>query len=469
MLKRLLPAVYISGAVSRRSGRSISVVLLCAVLAGCAPTPDLERLYQSARGNADQPPVILIPGILGSRLVDDSGREVWPGSIWQLMTSQYLDLELPVASPGAGLQRPPLYPGGLFDRAAGREYYSRIISVLQGPGGYLPGQVGVSVADARPRYYVFTFDWRQDAVRSVAALNRLIEQVKLDHGRPDLKVDVIAHSMGGLIARYYARYGTVDVLNDNEFPVSQAGARNMRRLILVGTPNLGSVEAMRSLMEGRNLGLRLTPPEVIMTMPAIYQLFPHALNHWLFTTAAEPLQRDQFDAVIWRRFEMGPWSPALRQRVQERLGPEQAQRQLAALEAYFQTQLERARRFTWALSVPEPPGGIDPTVFGGNCNLTPARLVVEEVDGESWLRLWPGQVANPVAGIDYPLLMLEPGDGTVTKASLLARDVLDPTVSRHEYLNFAPNKTFFFCENHETLTGNITFQDNLLDTLLSVD
>ena len=65
--------------------------------------------------------------------------------------------------------------------------------------------------------------------------------------------------------------------------------------------------------------------------------------------------------------------------------------------------------------------------------------------------------------------MLEPGDGTVTKASLLARDVLDPTVSRHKYLHFAPGKTFFFCEDHETLTGNITFQDNLLHTLLSVD
>ena len=166
---------------------------------------------------------------------------------------------------------------------------------------------------------------------------------------------------------------------------------------------------------------------------------------------------------------MGPWSPSLRQRVQQRLGPEQAERQLLALQRFFEVQLERARRFTWALSVEAPPGGVEPTLFGGNCNLTPARLVVEEVAGESWLRLWPDKIRNTQAGVDYSLLMLEPGDGTVTKASLLGRDVLDPGVSRHRYLHFSPAKTFFFCENHETLTGNITFQDNLLQSLLSVD
>jgi pimeloyl-ACP methyl ester carboxylesterase len=469
MANRLFTAFSACRTDRHRFSASIIVLLLSVSIAGCAPTPDLERLYRSARGSVDQPPVILIPGILGSRLVDDSGQEIWPGSTWQLMTSRYVDLELPVAPLVSGQQRSTLKAGGLFDRAAGREYYSRIISVLQGPGDYLPGRAGEVVGDARPRYYVFTFDWRQDAVKSAAALNDLIEQVKLDYGRPDLQVDIIAHSMGGLIARYYARFGKEDLLAGNDFPVTHSGAKNIRRLILVGTPNLGSVEAMRSLMEGRTLGLRQTPPEVIMTMPAIYQLFPHALNNWLYTTAGKPLQRDQFDAGIWERFEMGPWGPALRQRVMEKLGPEQGQQQLAALEQFFQLQLERARRFTWSLSVKAPPGGVDPTVFGGNCNLTPASLVVEEFEGKSWLRLWPGNIANRVPEVDYSLLMLEPGDGTVTKASLLARDVLDPTVARHEYLNFAPSKTFFFCENHETLTGNLTFQDNLLDTLLSVD
>ncbi len=122
---------------------------------------------------------------------------------------------------------------------------------------------------------------------TVALLDRLIQQVRVDHGEPHLQVDIIGHSMGGLIARYYSRYGTRDLLDGNEFEVTQAGARKVRRLILVGTPNLDFVEAMHSLIVGGNLGFRGTYPEVITTMPAIYQLYPHALHQWCIPQRVE--------------------------------------------------------------------------------------------------------------------------------------------------------------------------------------
>lgn len=62
--------------------------------------------------------------------------------------------------------------------------------------------------------------------------------------------------MGGMIIRYYVRYGTLDVLEDNEFPVSEYGADQIRRVILLGTPNLGSISALRTLIEGYKVGLR---------------------------------------------------------------------------------------------------------------------------------------------------------------------------------------------------------------------
>jgi pimeloyl-ACP methyl ester carboxylesterase len=362
-----------------------------------------------------------------------------------------------------------LRPAGLFEKAAGKEYYSRILQILGSAGGYVAGSAGTPVTDTRPRYYVLAYDWRQDAIATVGLLDRLIEQVRFDYGQPHLQVDIIGHSMGGLIARYYARYGTRDLLDGNEFRVTHNGARKIRRLILVGTPNLGSVEAMHSLIVGANLGFRETFPEVVMTMPAIYQLFPHALHEWLYTTGGQALERDQFDAYIWKRFEMGPWNPALRRRIYQRMGKSEGQQYLTILEAYFHHHLERARRFTWSLSVPEPEGGVRPVIFGGDCDLTPARLVVEEVDGESTLRLWPKQIAHAVPGVDYETLMMEPGDGTVTKASLLSRNVLDPAVTRHPYLHFSASSVFFICERHDVLTSNITIQDNLLHVLLSVD
>jgi hypothetical protein len=95
--------------------------------------------------------------------------------------------------------------------------------------------------------------------------------------------------------------------------------------------------------------------------------------------------------------------------------------------------------------------------------------VVEEFRGESVLRFRPGSVRDRRSGVDYEALMLEPGDGAVTKASLLARQALDPTVARHRYIYFPMDYAFFLCERHDRLTGNVHFQDNLLHALLAQD
>jgi hypothetical protein len=65
--------------------------------------------------------------------------------------------------------------------------------------------------------------------------------------------------------------------------------------------------------------------------------------------------------------------------------------------------------------------------------------------------------------------MLEPGDGTITKSSLLARHALNPAVPRHKYIYFPLDYSLFLCEGHSTLTANIHFQNNLLHALLRAD
>ncbi len=108
-------------------------------------------------------------------------------------------------------------------------------------------------------------------------------------------------------------------------------------------------------------------------------------------------------------------------------------------------------------------------VFGGDCELTPARLLVEEVRGESVLRLRPSEIVKRLPGVDYEKIMLEPGDGRVTKPSLFAREALDPTVPRHRYSYFPMDHSILLCESHDSLTGNISFQNNLLNILLTRD
>jgi len=457
---------------THRLGALLRLALLISLVASCSTqAPDLGRLYEGTLGSevsqADTPtPLVLIPGALGSRLSDPrTGREVWPGSLAKVVLSDYRELALEIDPQSLQPRESSLLVSGLTDRAAGRDYYGAILRVLEEAGGYRPGEPGMPPGKGARRYYVFTYDWRQDNVHNVRKLDEFLTQLRRDYDDPGLQVDIVAHSMGGLIARYYARYGTRDVLDDNEFLVTNEGARYLRRLVLLGTPNLGSVEAFQTLMRGYPVGLRHIPAEVVASFPSTYQLLPHPINTWLVTADGRELKRDLFSQEFWRRFEISIFDPT----VQKRLRSADAAQDPAVYGAYFERQIERARRFVWSLTVPAPESRLRIITFGGDCRLTPSRILVEEVDGQSHLRLAPDEVLRPEAGMDYARLMLEPGDGVVTKASLLARQALDPAIQRHRYIYFPLKYAFFLCEDHGQLTANVHFQDNLLHAVLSSD
>lgn len=454
------------------SAAGMFATLVVVALAGCgtmARKPDLQRLYVSSQKSVDQPPVILIPGIMGSRLIDGDGSEVWVGSIWKAYFSSYRDLALPVDGKTL-VPIADLSVGGLTDEVAGRDYYASITRVLMHAGGYEKGTPGEPATPRQRYFYEFAYDWRQDNVESARKLDRLIEQIRADHGQPDLKVDIVAHSMGGLVARYYLRYGTADVLDDNAFPVNYHGQSRVRRLALLGVPNLGSVSSLQAFIVGRRVAFGRVPTEVLVTFPSMYQLFPHPLNDWIITAEGRVLDRDIFDIELWRRFQWSIFDPKVRRRVIDgHDDPAAGEAYLALLERYFFKHIERGRRFVWSLTVPLERVPWTMATFGGDCELTPARVLVEESAGDSVVRLKPGQIDNPLPNVDYDRLMLEPGDGTVTKASLLARESLDPFVPRHRYISFPASGSMFLCERHDRLSGNVTFQDNLLQFLLSRD
>jgi pimeloyl-ACP methyl ester carboxylesterase len=430
--------------------------------------PDLTRLYAAHAADREAVPVILIPGLLGSKLARSSdGMELWPGSTGKLLTSGYLELAMHIDPVTLEPRDDGIVASGLFDNAIGRDFYGRVVEALREVGGYQLSRPGDPVVEQKARLYVFTYDWRQDNVLTARKLDAFIEQIRKDYGDPGLRVDVIAHSMGGLIVRYYQRYGTDDVLDSNVFPVTGAGATKIRRFVMLGTPNQGSVTAIHKFLNGYRVGLASLPVEGVATMPALFQLFPHPLVDWITTIDGRPLERDLFDVELWRRFQWSIFDPHVQRRMQHEPGmwPEQQ-----VFERWFEKRLERGRRFVWSLMV--PTGEIrlmEPLMFGGNCVPTPRRLVIEEVDGDSVARLRPEQILKPEPRIDYEALMFEPGDGTVTKSSLLGRQQLHPSVPRHEYSNVEISRAFFICERHDALTGNITLLDNMLNFLLSAD
>ena len=122
--------------------------------------------------------------------------------------------------------------------------------------------------------HVFAYDWRRDLVESARRLDETLDALADARGDADTRFNIVGHSMGGLIARYYLRYGTAEP--DPDAPVTWAGARRIRNLILVAVPNAGGVHALEALLLGNRVGLSyatLASP-VVTRMPSVYQLLP---------------------------------------------------------------------------------------------------------------------------------------------------------------------------------------------------
>ena len=456
---------------------SLSILCLSVLFSiGCATSsqPDLRRLYNTDHAKQEgfnYAPIIFIHGVFGARLNHKVSKEaIWPGELTDILFSPYHELALKID--GNSLQ--PITSNyeatSINDSVAGQDFYGNVLKTLTNVGGYQLTTSGTPIQDSQRRLYTLVYDWRQDNVKTVQKLNTLIEQIRTDHGKANLKVNIVAHSMGGLIARYFNRYGTQDVLNSNDFALNNQGAEKIHKIVLIGTPNLGSVSSLHEFIQGFKVGLNRIPTEVLATMPSAFQLFPHPIRNYMVNINGQALNRDIFDVAIWRAFQWSIFDPLVIKRIKSQFKSEQkAQLYLNTLERYFEKHLERARRFVWALSVKNPLMKDKLIVFGGDCELTPSRLLIEEVNGESILRLSPDDIDSPQPNINYQNLMLEPGDGRVTKPSLFARDTLDPTVPRHKYSFFPMNYSILLCESHDQLTGNINFQNNLLNILLSRD
>ena len=450
--------------------RLAGLLALCAALVGCAEEParpDLARLYRVGGEGADTTPVIVIPGLFGSRLRDrTTGAEIWPGSAEMILFDDYRSLRLDFDRATLQVRPDNIEAFGITDAALGRDFYGQIIEALQRFGGYVKATPGTPIVPGERRYYIYPYDWRQDNVDSARGLDRLIEMIRRDYNDPALRVDIIAHSMGGMIARYYLRYGPVDVLDGSEQLVTLYGTTRVRKLVLLGTPNMGSASALQAFLVGEPIGLKRIPQEVLATLPSGYELFPHPLVTWLIDTSGAARNDDLFDGETWRRYRWSVFNPAVEARIRAQHGAD-ADAYVSALRRFFDLRLERARRFLWALSTPEPATPIRYVLFGGDCTLTPARLALENDGATPAARLYPDEITHPVPGVRYDEIMLEPGDGKVTKPSLLARETLDPSAPQNEDSFIPIAYWFFLCERHDRLTGNINFQDNLLNVLLT--
>ena len=465
------------------------------LFAGCGPrrTPDLKRIFEAARVRKGKPPLVIVPGILGSQLVNKkTGEAVWPSAF----RSDADGLSLPM-TPDLEANRDDLVPGRILERAklarAAPEIYVyyELLRALRDYAGYRDGDWNNPGPEGdRDTFYVFTYDWRRDNVESARLLVRRLEELKGRLNRPELRFNLVAHSMGGLVARYAAMYGDRDLPPAGAAPqVTWAGATSVNKIFMIGTPNEGSAEAFATMLEGYSIteGLRRRvrllnklSREDAVSIPALYQLLPHAGSLRFLDGRLEPLSVDLYDPAAWREYGWSPINdPAYRARYEKGDVPDENSSRtggrLEELDAYLTAALARARRFHEALAAAPPPtpAPVALYAFGGDCEETLSALVVLRDDkAKRWVTLTAARPLRTPAGVrikraDVERAMYEPGDGRVTRRSLLGtspggarRSPLFDSALPLAYAVFA-------CDLHSDLPSNKTLQDNALTLLVN--
>lgn len=454
------------------------------VLAGCGAMPrdpDLDRLYNFA-GATDTParrPVIAIPGTLGSRLQDKAtGDIIWGGrgglSIDPANLRNQRLLALPIGKVDEPLSklRDKVRARGvlrvarpsIFGLEFEKEVYQGAINTLIA-GGYdfrRTRQEEIDDREVNLDSFEFPYDWRRDIVEAAQELDGFIrrKRVQVALARRDAfgqdqalpKFDIVAHSMGTLVARYYLMYGAQDLPADGSLPkLTWDGADYVSRVIYIAPPNAGSVTSFESLVNGKSFG-PLQPffsPALLGTHPSLYQLLPR-LRHDRIRIAGESATPDIYDVEEWDRRGWGLLNPDQDAVLQGLMpGEPTADGRRVRARAHLSKVLERAKQLHVAMDVPAiPPPDLDAfLVIGGGVD----TASVVEFDPASGL-------ANEVAWGE--------GDGVVLRVSSL----LDERAGGEYELGLRSPLSFrsvlLLPEEHLEITQSPVFGDNILFWLL---
>lgn len=191
---------------------------------------------------------ILIPGIMGSVL--KLGDEViWPGPVSSLI--------LPFAKM-AELMREDLVAVDCIRTFSFTDQYQSMIDDLNACG----------FSEAAQTLVIAAYDWRKDNALAAQKLADHIDAARTRHGNT-VKIILVAHSMGGLVARFYLESGQFN---------NRQGFANVAQLITLGTPHNGAALALAMVL-GQQKRLFLSKDQVLQATsdpryPAAYQLLP---------------------------------------------------------------------------------------------------------------------------------------------------------------------------------------------------
>ena len=421
-------------------------------------------------------PVIIVHGFLGSNMLDKTtGKNIW-GKFsaedgYSVSDEKMRALSIPMVKlkplkdikdntvPNGALNTVEVnFLGMTFKENA----YLNLVNALHEGGFQLEGRP----RDPGKSFYnlfQFSYDWRRDLQENASKLHEyVLEKRKYIQKQYealyrvknyDVQFDLIGHSMGGMVSRYYLRYGTAELPTLNEAPnITWAGSKYIDRLIILGTPNAGYLDTLLEMQKGRDKPPPF-PAAMISTWLTYYQMLPAPSTKSVVYEHDHNKVVDIYDFKTWLKMKWGLASPQQAE-VFKILLPnvkDPKERRLIAFD-HLKKCLKRAKRFTRAMSVPAvPPSDVKLYLILGNAVETTRRATANARTGE-------------LKVLDYG-----PGDGKVLESSAM----YDEREGQKTWVPFfygpiAWNNITQLRAAHMGITSDPTFKDNILFLLSCV-
>jgi pimeloyl-ACP methyl ester carboxylesterase len=224
-------------------------------------------------------PVLIVPGLLGTEM--KNGDELLWADIARMMnplnSDSFMDplaFNADLTSSITGVETGDVVKK--LETAVGLvsfDYTEGLINEFKNQG-YVEG-VG---EDAN--LFLFPYDWRYGAsgvypdsgATNAILLADRIQEILDQTGAA--KVDIVAHSLGGLIVKQYVK----DIVPYRPCNSNYGDCTNIRKAVFVGVPNTGAPKAVKVLLQGDNFGvLGLNDQEmkkISADLPVSYDLLP---------------------------------------------------------------------------------------------------------------------------------------------------------------------------------------------------
>ena len=302
-------------------------------------------------------PVVFIHGLKGSTLSRPQGGRAWL-TWWQALGLASPEVSLPIHWDDDGQRRDNLMPVSPLRTVARQDIYASFLKWAETSGC---------------AFYPFVYDWRRDNLETVDKFLEFLGEISEKNGAT--KVQVVAHSMGGLVS-FVALNRRPDLFQS---------------VLFAGVPFGHALSFLEDMHAGVPTGLNkhILSAQVLFTCASPYISFPSNTRSGLVEQNGDPIQHDWHSPEDWERHKLGIF------------GAFPAEQITREMRSHLRNALRRAREFRSLLVSRNERSFQYPAiaVLASDAHLTLSTVV----------RNGP----RAVKGWDFRTGLREPGDGRV--------------------------------------------------------